>query len=228
MMERFENDIAHQSMDKHARDIIESGDNSFLRPPRRSAYEVWPTPLTAANDNNKLPQIVALAGAAGSGKSTLADYMVERHGYQRIKFAGPVKAMCRALGMTDAMLEGELKEVGVPWLEGRSPRYIMQRLGGEWGREMIGPDLWTGLWVKAVSDALVAGKRVVVDDCRYDNEAEAARSLGGVVIQLQGRGGIDTTHPSEAGVDADLVLHNVAGITDLQARADEALFGGRW
>jgi hypothetical protein len=200
-----------------------SGDTPFCR----SWEQRHLPPLTAANDNSKLPRVVALAGVAGSGKSTLAEYLIERHGYQRIKFAGPLKAMCRAIGMTEAMIEGDQKELPVSWLEGRSPRYVMQRLGGDWGRDLIGPNLWTGLWTKAANDVLKAGGRVVTDDCRYDNEALTVQALGGLVIKLQGRGGIGTGHASEQITDeVDVVLRNQGTIRELYDRLDEVLFAG--
>jgi hypothetical protein len=202
-----------------------SGDNPMVN---SKAWSQWhQPPLTAANDNRKLPRVVALTGLAGSGKSTLADYLIERHGYIRVKFAGPLKDMVRALGLSEDHIEGSLKEVPTPLLQGRTPRYAMQTLGTEWGRA-ISPDLWTGLWQRTANDVLDNGGRVVVDDCRFDNEADVVRAVGGVVIQLRGRGGIAGSHASEAGVDADVVLRNEGTIADLQARADEVLFGGLW
>lgn len=212
-----------------------SGDTTFMRP-RRDPWHVWhQPPLTApANDNARhgLPSVVALTGLAGSGKSTLADYLVERHGYVRVKFAGPLKAMARAVGLTDHHIEGALKEVPCPLLQGRTPRFFMQQLGTQFGRDIIGPDFWTGLWEATANDVLDNGGRVVVDDVRFDNEADVVRRFGGVVIQLEGRGGLPSTqagsHASEAGVDADVVLRNIGSIGDLHARADEVLFGGLW
>jgi hypothetical protein len=54
---------------------------------------------------------VALTGLAGSGKSTAALHLVNRHGFERVRFAGPLKAMVRALGLTDREIDGDLKEV---------------------------------------------------------------------------------------------------------------------
>lgn len=206
-----------------------SGDNTFTRDSK--AWNAWHRPpLTAANDNHRheLPKVVALTGRAGSGKSTLADYLIERHGYVRVKFAGPLKAMMRAIGLSDAHIEGELKELPCPLLQGKTPRYAMQTIGTEWGRDIIGPEFWTGLWADVANDVLDNGGRVVCDDCRFDNEADTVRRFGGVVIELQGRGGIGGGHASEGGIDADMVLHNVGSVADMYARADEVLFGGRW
>jgi len=204
-------------------DATMAGDNSFTR--QAGTHRCSPS---ADNDNrHKLPNVVALTGLAGSGKSTLADYLVARHGYVRVKFAGPLKQMMRAIGLSEDHIEGALKEVPTPILQGRTPRYAMQTLGTEWGRAMS-PDLWTGLWLRTANDVIDNGGRVVCDDCRFDNEAAVVKSLGGVVVEIKGRGGIAGGHASEAGVDADVVLRNEGSIGDLKARADEVLFGGLW
>jgi hypothetical protein len=194
--------------------------------PKRDPYEAWHLPpLTAANDN--LPKVVALSGLAGSGKSTLADYLIERHGYVRVKFAGPLKKMMQAIGLSDEQIEGPLKEVPAPLLQGKTPRYAMQTAGTEWGRALIGEDFWTGLWTSTANEVLAQGKRVVCDDCRFDNEADAVRDIGGVVLQLVGRGGLPGMHSSEQGCDVDLVIHNASTVADLRERADQLLFGLR-
>jgi hypothetical protein len=173
---------------------------------------------TDANDN--LPRVVALTGAAGSGKSTAADYLIRHHGYERVKFAGPLKDMMRALGFDDRHIEGDLKETPLEDLCGQTPRHAMQALGTAWGRRCIGEDFWIRLWLHRVA----AAKRVVVDDCRFPTEAAAVRSLGGVIIKLDGRGGIAGGHESEAGCGTwDGVVDNDGCVTDLYAGVEEAV-----
>jgi len=156
-----------------------------------------------------LPLVIALTGPAGSGKSTAARHLVSTHGYTLVKFAGPLKAMMRMVGLADREIEGDLKEEPSAVLCGKTPRYAMQTLGTEWGRDIIGPDFWANVWFDMAADVLDQGGRVVCDDCRFDNEAEAARKLGGMVLSLRGRGGIDGGHASEAGgVKADFSLCN--------------------
>lgn len=173
-----------------------------------------------ANDNHQhprsKPQVIALSGPAGSGKSTAAAHLVSK-GYTLIKFAGPLKAMCRAIGLDDEHIEGDLKERPLGWLQGKSPRQFMQMLGTEFGRDCIGPHFWVGLWERAALDVLDQGGRVVVDDCRFANEADAVRKLGGVVVRLVGRGGLAGGHASES-VDweADAVLVNTGSQKDLR------------
>ena len=171
-----------------------------------------------------LPPVIALTGLAGSGKSTASKYLVEKHGYQLVKFAGPLKDMLRAIGLNEVQIEGELKEEPCEWLQGATPRHAMQTLGTQWGRACIGPSFWIDLWVRRVNQIIAEGKRVVVDDCRFPNEADEVRKLGGVVWQLVGRGGIAGSHESEAGCgEADTEIRTTRGIDRLQQLLHNAL-----
>lgn len=185
----------------------------------------WPH-LQPANDNvapASCPKVVAFTGLAGAGKSTAADILVKR-GYGRVKFAGPLKAMMRAIGLTDDHIEGNLKEIPHPWLQGQTPRYAMQTLGTEWGRNIIGEKFWTGLWWNTARDVVDAGGMVVTDDCRFPNELETIRSLGGVVIRIAGRGGISGGHSSEKHeLEADAVIQNTGTLLDLEKNVLTAL-----
>ena len=171
-----------------------------------------------------LPPVIALTGLAGSGKSTASKYLVEKHGYQLVKFAGPIKDMLRSIGLSEAQIEGDLKEEPCAWLQGATPRHAMQTLGTQWGRACIGPSFWIELWVRRVQLILAAGGRVVVDDCRFPNEADEVRKLGGVVWQLVGRGGIAGSHESEAGCGRpDVWIDNTGDIASLHCHISDVL-----
>ncbi|MBO0129211.1 deoxynucleotide monophosphate kinase [Agrobacterium burrii] len=171
-----------------------------------------------------LPPVIALTGLAGSGKSTASKYLVENHGYQLVKFAGPLKGMLRAIGLSEQQIEGNLKETPCEWLQGMTPRHAMQTLGTQWGRDCIGQAFWIDLWVRRVYLIIAAGGRVVVDDCRFSNEADEVRKLGGVVWQLVGRGGIAGSHESEAGCGGpDMDIRNTGVISDLHCQLDVGL-----
>lgn len=170
--------------------------------------------------------LLALTGVALSGKSTAADYLCLRHGFVRVKFAGPLKAMLRAIGLTDAEIEGDLKEHLTPLLAGKTPRHAMQTLGTEWGRKRIGEAFWINLWTESASDVLDQGGRVVVDDCRFPNEVDAVHRLGGKVVRLTGRGGINGGHSSEALEFApDIILDNSNSMRQLQESLDRIIHG---
>ncbi|MFG1332002.1 deoxynucleotide monophosphate kinase [Xanthobacter autotrophicus] len=155
--------------------------------------------------------IIGFAGRAGAGKTTAARHLIEHHGFERVRFAGPLKDMMRALGCTEDEIDGSRKEVPCDLLGGRTPRQAMQWLGTEWGREMIAPDLWTRAWAYAA-----AGKpKVVVDDVRYPNEVDVIRALGGVVIEITTAAAanpVTLQHVSERGLlDWDFSLINSMG-----------------
>lgn len=142
--------------------------------------------------------LIAFTGLAGSGKSTAAKHLVESLGYTRLRFAGPLKDMMRALGLTEAEIEGDRKEVPCDLLGGKTPRYAMQRLGTEFGRDMIASDLW----IRAFNAALAKvppGVPVVVDDCRFSNESDAIVAAGGVLVRVErpGAGAGAAGHSSE-------------------------------
>lgn len=137
--------------------------------------------------------IIALSGAAGAGKSTGAAYLAQAYGFERIRFAGPLKAMLRAFlreagtpaPIIERMIEGDLKEQPAFVLGGQSPRYAMQHLGHNWGRQMMGDALWTSAWEAAATGALARGvPGVVCEDVRYENEAAVVRRLGGTVVRI--------------------------------------------
>ena len=168
----------------------------------------------AANDN--APRVIALTGLAGSGKSTASAYL-QTQGYKLTKFASPLKDMLRAIGYNEDEIEGHLKEV--PRSDGYSPRYAMQTLGTEWGRNCMGQNFWVNIWKERAATGLI-----VVDDCRFSNEADAVRSLGGIVIRLEGRGGIAGGHSSEKmDFEPDCVVSNDGSITELHERLAELL-----
>lgn len=143
-------------------------------------------------------KLVAFCGYMGSGKTFAADYLVDGLGYTRSKFAGPLKDMLRVMGLNEEEIEGDLKHTPSELLCGRTPRWAMQTLGTEWGRDCIGEDIWGNLWEQRVTTLLAAGMPVVVDDCRFENETQRVKKLGGLVIQLQTRdSGREDRHRSE-------------------------------
>lgn len=157
-----------------------------------------------------LPRLVALCGSAGSGKSAAADYLVEHYGYWRVKFAGPLKDMLYAIGLTHGEIEGHAKELKSATLCGRTPRYVMQTLGTEWGRNLVGADLWVNLWQAKVTRLVAENPeaRIVVDDMRFPNELDAVKQLGGARIMLHrataGRRAGDHSSESSLPVDSDI------------------------
>lgn len=172
------------------------------------------------------PRLIGVCGIKGSGKSVVATELTKA-GFATVKFAAPLKAMLRVLGLTDDHLEGHLKEMPSPMLMGRTPRWAMQSLGTEWGRDLIHPDLWVSQWKNIVCDVLDHGGRVVVDDMRFANELKALKEIGGHSVRIERPGTEIVQHPSETTVMAlpvDQIISNTGTIEDL--RGEAAMLGG--
>lgn len=71
-------------------------------------------------------KLVGFCGLMGSGKTFAADYLVEKYGYTKVKFAKPLKDMLRAMGLTEEHIEGDLKELPCDLLDGRTIMGSMQ------------------------------------------------------------------------------------------------------
>ena len=173
----------------------------------------------------KLPRVVAFSGVAGCGKSTAAKYLVGKYGYTLVKFADPIRDMLRGIGMTDKHFEGELKEK--PLHFGKSPRFLLQTLGTEWARETIHQDFWVNIWCNRVWDLLKQGKRVVVDDVRFPNEALAVRALQGLFLRIE-TVRVTTTNHSDHISEKPLTgysqtLHNNGSVETLCSNLDNLL-----
>lgn len=188
--------------------------------------------LTQANERRKAEPrprtVIAFTGLAGSGKSTAAAHLVAA-GWQRVRFAGPLKAMMAALGCTHAEIDGPLKEQPCALLGGKTPRHAMQTIGTEWGRDLISQDLWIRAWNAALS-RVPPGVSVVVDDCRFPNEVDAVRAAGGVLVRIERPGaGTASVHSSEQhALPADAVLRNDHAPADLFAAVDGLVRDASW
>lgn len=145
--------------------------------------------------------VVGFCGPAGAGKSTAARFLAARYGAERVRFAGPLKAMMRAFGLDAREVDGDLKEEPCALLGGRTPRQAMQWLGTEWGRALIGPDVWIDAWARAADAHRAAGRMVAVDDVRFLNEASAIFGRGGIVLKISrpGAGSASGAHHASEG-----------------------------
>jgi hypothetical protein len=146
--------------------------------------------------------IIGLAGGKRSGKTLLANLLAERYGLLHTSFAAPIREFtAKLLGGTLEQLEVE-KESPVAWLNGVTPRRIMQTMGTDWARQMIDPDIWVKVCMRKVAGA----GRAVVSDIRFPNEARAVRAAGGHVIRLhRWQDGTSDTHISELPLDRLLI-----------------------
>jgi hypothetical protein len=155
--------------------------------------------------------IIGICGPAGAGKTTVADILCGDGLGVTIPLADPLyKALSAMFGIPEAdLVDRGKKEQTIDWV-GQSPRRLLQTLGTEWGRQVIGEDIWARICLRRAAVNLRAGfRRVVVPDVRFDNEAAAIREAGGKIVRVVRPSGCvageTMRHSSEAGVSDDLV-----------------------
>jgi hypothetical protein len=141
----------------------------------------------------------------GAGKTTVANSLIKK-GFFPIKFAGCLKNMLRtclvyqgvAHNIIERMIEGDLKETPSEYLLGKTPRHAMQTLGTEWGRDLIGKNMWLNTTQMRINSNPL--QSIVIDDLRFPNEYEFLRSQNrrSILIEVRRKNAVtNTTHISE-------------------------------
>lgn len=160
--------------------------------------------------------LVGIAGPAGAGKSTIGREIWLHDKFQILSFAHPLKAaLIKMTGLDRKWFYNiDYKEKEIPGLPGVTPRIMMQKFGTEFAREMIAPDFW--LWRMKMSLSKYSDKNIVIDDIRFENEADLVRVNGGVVIHLQRdfvSPTVHSTHKSEQPMNVHPADFSVKGVT---------------
>lgn len=135
--------------------------------------------------------IIGLLGFAGSGKGTAADILVSK-GFIKESFADPVKdAVAAIFGWERTLLEGDTKE-SRDFREKRdefwsdkfgyevTPRYMLQLMGTEAGRDTFNKDLW----IHSLEQRAKKNKFTVVADVRFPNECDFIRRVNGFIVRV--------------------------------------------
>src|ERR1035437_9965402 len=154
----------------------------------------------------KKPQIYAITGKKGSGKDSFASIV---QGYNKnftiIRFADDLKSMASSIfGFSledmesqeakervfdtpvkmDSYLPSMINYTGLPLkklgIEANSLRQILQYFGSEYVRSAH-QSYWTD---RVVTKLKKLKNKVIVTDCRFENEADAIRSAGGKIIRI--------------------------------------------
>ena len=136
--------------------------------------------------------IIGLVGFAGCGKGTVGDLLVKEYKFTKLAFADSVKdATAAVFGWDRALLEGDTEESRV-FREKRddfwsarlgyemTPRYALQLMGTEAGREVFHKDIW----ILATERRMQGLDNVVIADVRFPNEVDFIRNAGGFVIRV--------------------------------------------
>lgn len=123
--------------------------------------------------------IIGIAGQARAGKDTVAKLIKQEYRCMTYAFAEPLKAMLRALGLEEHDLESWRKDEVNPDFQA-SPRFMMQTLGTEWGRDTINSELWVIAAARRLKRMNQGNPdtTILITDVRFPNEADFVRKHG--------------------------------------------------
>ena len=138
-------------------------------------------------------KVIAVSGLIGSGKDTIADYLVTFHGFKRLSFASTLKdAIAAVFGWDRTLLEGSTKhsrlwreEVDVWWaarlnIPNLTPRWVLQN----WGTEVLRGHFHDEIWIASAENQLrQSSDDIVITDCRFKNELDAIKRIGGITLR---------------------------------------------
>lgn len=176
------------------------------------------------------PHLLGLSGYAGSGKDTVGGMT----GFTRVAFADRMREAMLALNpeiitswhTSTSPLSKTIDEMG--WDQAKREyshiRELLQRFGTEMGRNIIHPNVWVDLALKD----LVPGKRYVITDVRFPNEAQAIKDRGGFVYRIE-RPGIEppNLHSSETALadwPFDGIINNSGSVENLWSETEKVLY----
>jgi len=181
---------------------------------------------------------IALGGRLRSGKDTVADYLVQKYGYVKIGMSDPLHwAMLQLDPIIKPDPEGDdlryidiIDQIGYTEAKAQYPevRRLLQQLGTEVGRNMLGENVWVDAAARSINGYLNEGKRVVLTGIRFPNELGLAQRFNGRTWWVSRPSAEDTpgAHASENGVrqeDFELVVGNTADVEYLYGEVDRAL-----
>ena len=127
--------------------------------------------------------IIGISGKIGSGKSELVR-VLRFEGFLELNFSTKLKEAVALI--FDVSLDRLYSRVGKETVDerwGLSPRFMLQRLGTEVGRNLH-PDVWI-YHVAKTCTAFKENLKYVIGDVRFENEYKFVLSIGGVMWRIE-------------------------------------------
>ena len=166
--------------------------------------------------------IIGLSGYAQSGKDSTAELLCLNYGYTRLAFADPMR---QALMVINPRLDSitrvsdMVEDYGWDTAK-RNPevRRLLQVLGTDFGRKMLGDDVWINIALLGIKSE----DKIVISDVRYPNEAEAIKKLGGSLWRINRHNHSAVNgHTSEHAMDNYMFNHVIYNDGTLDDLSDE-------
>ena len=142
--------------------------------------------------------IILLAGVKRCGKDTVADYLCSKHGFSKLSFAAPLKAICQyTFDLTTEQVDGADKEK-IDERYNKSARQIIQYFGTDLMQiELMKfiPNIGRHIWVNKVMSTIREmeqhdlntknkGLKIVISDTRFKHEYDIVRNTYPEVTKL--------------------------------------------
>lgn len=171
-------------------------------------------------------KLIGLTGLPRSGKDTFAKHMIENYGYTKLAFATPLKQAAAVLLNREVWeMEGEQgfdREAMLPeW--GFSTRHFLRYLGTEAMR-----NYQADFWIRRMRSAMAGKDKIVITDCRFENEVDLVHEFGGKVIQLYRPGCEASDHVSDLPVRSDMGLMNGGTLEDMERAITHMVEDYQW
>lgn len=172
--------------------------------------------------------LIGLSGYARAGKDSVGEFLVKEHGYVRYAFADALRGVVYALNplvyveyKQDLRVQDIVDDLG--WdqakVEVAEIRRLLQAMGTEAGRRILGEDVWVDAVFKQAKER--GDTNVVITDVRFPNEAQRVKAEGGFVVRINRPGVAPVNdHPSEIGLDEwgfDFTVPNNGSLEDLRS-----------
>ena len=151
-------------------------------------------------------KLIAFTGLAQTGKTTAANFIP---GAKILSFADPVKQIA-------------LSSFGWDGVKDDKGRRLLQVIGTECGRE-YDKDIWIKKMREQIAIYVPKFDIIAIDDCRFDNEPQLVKDLGGIVIEITRPGCVPDGHASEAGISSNLIDYHIFNNGTLEQLKEKVL-----
>ncbi|UOE45975.1 hypothetical protein [Agromyces larvae] len=163
-------------------------------------------------------RLIGLGGKLRAGKDAVADHLVDAHGFVKVGMSDALHEAMLALDPIVEVADIEIRyseaitAFGYVETKARFPeaRRLLQALGTEVGRNMLGENVWVNAMERKVNAILADGKSVACTGLRFPNEIDKVNEMGGTTVWVERPGLLETsaaTHASENSVGPDIFDH---------------------